>query len=68
MQLPPDSERNLDRVVLVFALALFLLVSPLKHWWAADGSPWLMPYLLWLGIIALGFLVQRWRDRHDREL
>jgi len=68
MQLPPDSERHLDRVILVFIFALFLLISPFKQWWTAEGSAWFLPYVLWLGIIALAFLVQRWRARHDREL
>ncbi len=55
----PESESALDKVVLLFLFALFLLISPLVEWWAADDSPWYLPYLLWLGLIGLGF----WRQR-----
>lgn len=58
-----DSDRHLDRVVLLFLLALFLLVSPLVEWWAADDSHWLAPYLLWGLVIALTFWLQRRRGR-----
>jgi len=49
----------LDKVLLLFLFALFLLVSPLLQWWAADASPWYLPFLIWLGIIALAY----WRNR-----
>jgi hypothetical protein len=65
MDLPPDSEKHLDRVVLLFLFALFLLISPLLRWWAADDSPWYLPYLLWLLIIGLTFWLQRRRKHHD---
>jgi hypothetical protein len=61
---PPQNERQLDRVILLFLLALFLLVSPLLEWWAADGNPWYVPYLIWLGLIAAMFVLQR-RQRQD---
>ena len=65
MDLPPDSEKHVDRVILLFLFALFLLISPLMQWWAADDSPWYVPYLLWLLIIGLTFWLQRRRARHE---
>lgn len=65
MDLPPDSDKHLDRVVLLFLFALFLLISPLLQWWAADDSPWYLPYLLWLLVIGLTFWLQRRRKRHE---
>lgn len=65
MRHPPDHERFFDRVILLFLLALFLLTSPLQHWWAADDALWLAPYLIWGLIIALAFWLQRRLDRHD---
>lgn len=53
-----------DKVVILFLFALLLLVSPLVNWWAADDSPWYMPYLLWAAIIGLTALLQR-RHRSD---
>lgn len=65
MRLPSDGGRQFDSVVLLFLFALFLLISPLRDWWAADRSPWYMPYLLWAGIIGLIYKVSRRRGHHD---
>lgn len=65
MEPRPDSDGRFDRVLLLLVFALFLLLSPLKQWWAADDSGWFLPYILWLGVIVLAFLVQRRRDRHE---
>ena len=61
-----DIGRGLDRVIILFLFALFLLVSPLLGWWAADDSPWYLPYLLWLALIVLcAWLQLKERRRHD---
>lgn len=60
-----DHERFYDRVILLFLLALFLLASPLRHWWATEETTWLAPYLIWGGIIALAYWLQRRMERHD---
>lgn len=65
MSSPHDQERFSDRVLLLFLLALFLLASPLRNWWAADDTFWLAPYLIWGVIIALAFWLQRRLDRHE---
>lgn len=54
-----ETDRQLDRVILLFVFALFLLVSPLLLWWASDNSPWYLPYVLWLVIIVLAAWLQR---------
>ncbi len=59
-----ETDRQRDKVILLFAFALFLLLSPLLVWWASDDSPWYLPYLLWLMIIVLAAWVQR-RNRTD---
>lgn len=61
---PIDNESRLDRVILLFLFALFLLLSPLLNWWAADDSPWYVPYLIWLVIIVLAFFLERRMRRH----
>ncbi|MDH5785556.1 MAG: hypothetical protein OEZ16_08105 [Chromatiales bacterium] len=48
-----------DRVILLLLFALFLLLSPLLAWWAADDSPWYAPYLVWALLIALTYMVRR---------
>jgi len=37
-----------------------LLASPLRHLWAADERPWYLPFVIWLGVIALPVLLERW--------
>lgn len=61
----PEMPVLLDRVVVLFLSALFLLVSPLMQWWAGDGSPWYLPFLLWGGLILLARWLQRCQERHD---
>ncbi|MGM0593828.1 MAG: hypothetical protein ACQETD_04755 [Pseudomonadota bacterium] len=58
-------EQYLDRVILLFLLALFLLLSPIITWWAADDSPWYAPYLIWGLLIFLTWRTQRYLSRHD---
>lgn len=60
-----DHELLLDRVIILFLLALFLLISPLKMWWAADDSPWYAPYLLWAVLIVLAYWLQRRLKRRE---
>ncbi|MCW8827810.1 MAG: hypothetical protein OQK94_02005 [Gammaproteobacteria bacterium] len=60
-----DHDPQLDRVILLFLLALFLLISPFNLWWAADDSPWYAPYLIWGLLIFLTWRLQRYLGRHD---
>ncbi|MBI3900505.1 MAG: hypothetical protein HY308_19790 [Gammaproteobacteria bacterium] len=59
-----DASRGLDSVVLLFLFGLFLLFSPFTFWWAAHARVWYLPYLLWLGFIALIAIVS-WHYRHE---
>ena len=61
----PEPERRYDLVILLGVLALLLFASPLTSWWASRGSPWYLPYLLWLLIILLGAWLQRRQYPHD---
>ena len=53
-----------DRVVMLLLFALFLLLSPIVGWWAADDSPWYAPYLVWALLIALTYALRRAITRH----
>jgi uncharacterized membrane protein HdeD (DUF308 family) len=65
MHPPRDPSVYAERAILLFLLALFVLVSPLKAFWATAVLPWYTPYLIWGGIILLAF---RLRGRHDHEV
>lgn len=65
MQNQREHENLLDRVILLFLFALFLLVSPLLNWWAGDTSPWYSPFLIWGLLIGLTWLLQRKLHRHE---
>lgn len=65
MERPTEGMLYLDRVILLFLLALFLLTSPFLHWWVTDSSAWYTPYVIWLIIIGAAFWLQHWRDRHE---
>jgi fatty acid desaturase len=65
MAAQPDNERQTERALLLTLLALFLFASPFTLWWAAAGSPWFLPYLLWLLIILAGAWLGLWQRRHD---
>lgn len=60
-----EHETLLDRVIILFLLALFLLLSPFVEWWAADDSPWYAPYLIWALLILLAWGVRRRLERHE---
>jgi hypothetical protein len=65
--MPPIRERSvyLDRIVLLFVLSLFLLASPVNGFWASSRALWYSPYLLWGGLIALAFWLQRRRYQDE---
>lgn len=60
-----EQDQQLDRVIILFLLALFLLLSPFMGWWAADDSPWYSPYLLWAFLILLTWRLRRRLERHE---
>jgi fatty acid desaturase len=60
-----EHDQRLDRVVILFLFALFLLLSPITLWWAADDSPWYAPYLVWGLLIFLTYRLQHYLKRHE---
>ncbi|MGE0080847.1 MAG: hypothetical protein AB7U81_06070 [Thiohalomonadaceae bacterium] len=64
MSPPREPTPVTDRTLILFLFAVFVLVSPLKAIWAVAAAPWYAPYLVWAGIIALVYWLER-RQRHD---
>ena len=65
MALPKRRIRYLDAVVVTFLFAALLFVSPVIYIWTQAGTPWFVPYLLWLLVIALSAWAWRQRSSHD---
>ena len=64
MKPPVEPERPAALSLLVFAIATLLFGSPLRRLWLWEGSPWYLPFAVWLAIIALGAWAVR-RSGHD---
>ncbi len=60
-----DSEKSLNRVLVVFLVAVFVFASPFYLFWMAPQTPWYVPYLIWLAVIVMTGVVQHWRSRHE---
>ncbi len=63
MDRPPEPARRIEKTLLIVAFALLLFASPILYLWAQDDSPWYLPYLLWLTVIACTAWVQSDRPR-----
>ncbi len=64
----PIQNQFYERVVLLFIAGLFLLCSPARIIWATTSLPWFTPYMIWLMLIILTWLLYRWyisRCEHD---
>lgn len=59
-----DSGKFLNVVLVTFIIAVFLFASPFFMLWMSPGSPWYVPYLIWLAVIIMTGIVQHWRGRH----
>lgn len=62
---PDPTGARLDRVLLLFLLAVFLFATPFTSWWAHTEPPWYFPFLLWGGLIALVAFEQLTRSDDD---
>jgi hypothetical protein len=52
MQEPPP-DRQIDRIIALGLLILLLFSAPVMIWWTSPGSPWYLPYLIWVAVICV---------------
>ncbi|QYZ65016.1 MAG: UTP--glucose-1-phosphate uridylyltransferase [endosymbiont of Escarpia spicata] len=64
MQPGQENRPIYDKTILLVLFILFLFASPVVYWWTNPGSPWYLPYLLWLVAILLGALIHI-RQHHE---
>lgn len=51
-----------NRLVLVLLFTVFLLSPAMLEWWTDPDIPWYQPYILWAGMIAIAWFLQRQED------
>jgi hypothetical protein len=54
-----SEHRPTEITIIVVLVALILLLPPLLHLWTAQDNAWYTPYLVWLGVILLSYLLQK---------
>jgi len=52
-------KRHTEITIIVVLIALLLLLPPLLHLWTAQNNAWFTPYLVWLGVILMSYLLQK---------
>ena len=53
---------HIYRLVLALVTGLYLFSPAIMDWWIKADAAWYRPYLLWLLLIAITFVVQSQRD------
>jgi len=64
MQTHSSESRPTEITVIVVIIALLILLPPMLDWWGVNNNPWYTPYLVWLGIIAMSYWLQRVLRKH----
>ena len=53
------------RLVLILVVGFFLFPPAIMEWWTPAGSVWYRPYLLWLILIVVTFILQSQQDADE---
>ena len=53
------------RLVLILVVGIYLFSPAIMEWWTAAGSAWYRPYLLWLILIVVTFILQSQQDADE---
>lgn len=62
---PYSTESRLTEItVIIVIIALLILLPPILDWWGASDNFWYTPYIVWLGIIAMAYWLQRVLGKH----
>jgi hypothetical protein len=54
-----SEKRHTEITIIVVLIALLILLPPLLHLWTAKDNVWFTPYLVWLGVILMSYLLQK---------
>ena len=64
MSLFTSELRPAEITIVVLLITLLVLLPPLLSLWISPESDWYLPYLVWLGIIAMVYGLQRLLSKH----
>lgn len=53
------------RLVLILVVSMYLFSPAIMQWWTAADSVWYRPYLLWLILIAVTFVLQSQKETDE---
>jgi len=57
-ELTPE-KRATEITIIVVLIALLILLPPLLHLWTAKDNAWFTPYMVWLGVIVMSYILQK---------
>jgi hypothetical protein len=52
------------RLVLILVVGIYLFSPAIMEWWTVPDSAWYQPYVLWLILIVVTFVLQ---SQHDAD-
>lgn len=61
----PRAFMQIYRLVLLLVVGIYLFSPAIMAWWANAESAWYRPYLLWLILILVTFLLQSQNDADE---
>ncbi len=53
------------RLVLLLVVGIYLFSPAIMEWWIEMPTLWYRPYLLWIGLIIVGYILHRQRGADD---
>lgn len=53
------------RLVLILVAGIYLFSPAIMDWWTAADSAWYRPYILWLILIVVTFILQSQKDANE---
>ena len=53
------------RLVLILVVGIYLFSPAIMDWWTDPNGAWYRPYLLWLILIVVTFILQSQRDTDE---
>jgi hypothetical protein len=62
---PEEMHMYIYRLVLILVVGIYLFSPAIMDWWTDPNGAWYRPYLLWLILIVVTFILQSQRDADE---